>query len=240
MSNDNRRIPTSCQNSIDPEVRLRNEYLIPIYICRDSGVSDKEYKAAIEGIMTIVKLSGQHRKIVSYGKESWSQGEYSSCDWYVNNAIHKGNQIDGDDISRKMIQEPWQEYPNTHLDVVVTSRDLFAQNLNWVFGVTFSNYISVQSIYRFRNEKDEIKLGLICRTLKHEVGHLLGIPGPVGSHPRIYDKGGPHCSNICLMRQGWSLVEFKEQMLEEKRLGIELCSDCIRELKIQQTLKPIK
>lgn len=219
---------------------LRSQYLIPILVSCDFGVKEDEYQAALSGVVDVVRLSGSNRQILSLGNKPWASGDYSSVDWYLSRTKSRGNQIDASQLQYKLLVEPWQEYPKTHLDVVIVSRDIYVQNLNWCFGSTRENQNSVQSVFRFRGEERQVKLDLIKRTLRHETGHLLGIPGLLGSHPRIYEKGGAHCNHLCTMRQGWSLAEFKSQMMEEQKAGVIFCQDCLNELRlIQSKLKPV-
>lgn len=219
---------------------LRSQYLIPIFVSCDDGVMKDEYQAALNGIIDVVGLSGSNRKILSLGNKPWSCGDYSSVEWYLSRTKQRGKQFDGDQLCRMFTEEPWQKYPETHLDVVIVSKDIYARGLNWCFGCTSSGIVSIQSVFRFRGEERQVKLDLIKRTLRHETGHLLGIPGPVGSHPRIYEKGGAHCNHLCTMRQGWSLSEFKAQMIQEQKTGVIFCQDCLNELRtIQAKLKPV-
>lgn len=54
--------------------------------------------------------------------------------------------------------------------------------------------------------------------------------GLVGRKERVIQKLGLHCTNVCTMRQGMSLSEWKELTQEELRRGIHFCADCSREL----------
>ncbi len=206
----------------------------------DSEVTENEYQAALNGIVDVVKLSGSNRRVSSLRDKPWASGNYSSVEWYLTKVNQRDGQVDADHLCQMFIHEPWQNYPKTHLDIVIVSKDLYAHGLAWCFGNTYPFQASAQSVFRFRGERSQVKLDLIRRTLRHETGHLLGIPGPVGSHPRIYEKGGAHCSHLCTMRQGWSLAEFKSQMMEEQKAGVIFCQDCLNELRtIQAKMKPV-
>ena len=56
--------------------------LLPIYVCWDSGMKRFETDAIFEALREIKTMFPQ-RKIVVYGSKAWSDGDYSSADWYI-------------------------------------------------------------------------------------------------------------------------------------------------------------
>ncbi|MBI4066112.1 hypothetical protein HY411_00185 [Candidatus Gottesmanbacteria bacterium] len=66
---------------------IRNHYLVPLYVSWTSDVPTPEAEAALQGVREALTASGQDRKIVAYGASPWGQGEYSSSDWYIQQAL---------------------------------------------------------------------------------------------------------------------------------------------------------
>ena len=67
------------------------------------------------------------REIVIFGFNQWCEGDYSCADWYIEKARVKQStcQIDASGLLDLMQNEPWQ-WNNPHVDVLFTSKDLFA------------------------------------------------------------------------------------------------------------------
>jgi predicted Zn-dependent protease len=181
----------------------------------------------------MVDLSRRDRKIISYQNKPWSKGDFSSGDWYAESADHRGNQVKFESLRTFFLMEPWQKAPYSHLDIFITSKDIYSEGMNYLFGGTIPNELTIQSVYRFRREDRQDNMVFLDRVMRHEVGHLLGVPGLLvpSNHPRIYEKGGLHCRNICQMRQSYSYEELRNCIVREINHNVTLCSDCLEEMR---------
>jgi len=226
---------------------IRHTELVPLYVVWASDVSDDAAKAALQGVVDAVEASGQNRGVHAYGSQSWASGDYSSADWYVEEAFRRqelrrdvgyGQQVDAGQFSRLFAHEPWQENP--HWEVLVTNHDLTSRDsnskntdqfLNFVYGSTDPGFpSSVQSIRRivedvagdkdFRNE-------MIRMLLRHEVGHMFGLVRRTHGRDGLRDN---HCENTCSMKQTLNLRELAENTVAVENSGRHFCGDCMAEL----------
>lgn len=96
--------------------------------------------------------------------------------------------------------------PNGKLAVVLTGRDLFADNLNFVFGLAPRQSLTgIVSWYRLRTERRDIFADRLSKEVIHEVGHLEGLE---------------HCPDpSCVM---W----FSNTLEETDRKGLNFCRRC--------------
>lgn len=105
----------------------------------------------------------------------------------------------------------------------ITTQDLFPKpEWNYVFGLaSFTNRVSVSSIYRFRdqpalNQIDNVCLLRLLKTASHETGHMVGLH---------------HCQHArCVMNGSNSLQELDQ-------IFCRLCSDCLQKLNSNIPLK---
>lgn len=231
---------------------LRLEHLVPIYVMWDDTVGIPEAQASLEGIRDALQASGQKRQLVALGSEDWAENtqEYSGPTWYINTAFQKqttrrnggfGIQLDVSEVIKLFYQEPYQQNP--HWEVFIVNRDLNDSqdpNINFVFGSTNPTFpASVQSITRLMAQisSQELRSAMIKRLLRHEVGHMFGPPLRTFN---IEQKLGPHCTNVCSMRQGLSIHEWANQTIEENRKGVVFCDDCMADFaKVRDRYKPI-
>lgn len=230
----------------DPESHrrwgLRSNHLVPIYVMWTSDVPDREAEAALRGTRDTVTASGQNREIVVLGSNAWGTGAFSSPDWYIEEAYRRqslrrnagfGPQIDVSAVMGLFYEEPWQVNP--HWEVFIVNHDLndideTGRYINFVFGATNTEFhASVQSITRLMAEVADqpMRLRMIQRLLRHEVGHMFGL---MARNYSVEQKLGLHCTNVCTMRQGLSTEEWARQTQQEDTLGIQFCIDCLSDL----------
>ena len=242
------------RTTVNPEMtrraELRRDFPVPIYLMWSSDVPSAEAQAAAQGVYDVVKASGQNRQVINLGSKAWSNGDYSSADWYLNNALRMqheardkghGQQVSVRSIENQFIEEPWQANP--HWEVFIVNKDLYMDDTtNFVFGATDSGFAaSVQSVRRFIDEipEEKFKLEMIRRLLRHEVGHMFGLPGR-NFNVEQEQKLGSHCTNICTMRQGMSIPEWAKLTQEESRQNVHFCKDCMDVLaKKKDQFKPL-
>lgn len=211
--------------------------LLPVYVCWDSQLTRHESQAVLAGIAEIASAA-TNRHFENYGNEKWSTGDYSSADWYVERAHRRINQysrkiqISSLDILLQLHDEPWQQQ-QPHLDLLVTSQDLFPRVGDFVFGEAIPSWgVSVQSVWRFRNAGLSIVQQQACirRVVRHELGHLLGMVSD--GRRNTEEKLGLHCANpVCSMRQGVSVTEWNRLATGESVSSSLFCPDCIADLR---------
>lgn len=225
----------------DPEKNrqqeMRSSFLVPVYVIWTSNVPPQEAQVALQGVRDAVRASGQDREVVSFGSKPWSAGDFGSADWYLQEANRRhpkeirngpyGPQLWTWNFMRLFHKEPWQVTP--HWEVAIVNQDLYAAGTNFVFGETDVSFpASLNSLRRFVEEIPDVplRLAVVRRLLRHEVGHMLGLPG---RNYRVEEKLGPHCTNVCTMRQGMSLPEWAKLTREEERQGTHFCRDCMND-----------
>lgn len=229
------------RTTINPEqtrrAELRTNFLVPIYLMWSSDVPPAEAQAATQGVFDAVNASGQRRQVVNMGSTTWGRGDYSSADWYLNKALETqgevrdrgcGKQVNASILINQFYEEPWQEKP--HWEVSIVNKDLYMEGTNFVFGATRPEFAaSVQSVRRLIDSVSdkELRSEMIRRLLRHEVGHMFGLPG---RNFNVEQKLGSHCTNVCTMRQGMSIPEWAKLTQEENRQNVHFCQDCINVL----------
>lgn len=236
----------------DPEkarrAELRRDYLVPLYVMWSSDVPQPEAQAALRGVVDAVNASGQRRDIVTLGSGQWSEGAFSSADWYVQEAARRqrdvrnlghGQQINVNNLTHQFYEEPWQENP--HWEVAIVNTDLYADGTNFVFGVTQPDFAaSVQSVRRLIDSvpAGELRSAMVRRLLRHEVGHMFGLPS--WNRRNTEEKLGTHCTNVCTMRQGISIPEWAQLTQQEVRNNVHFCGDCQHDLTtVRDRFKPL-
>lgn len=252
------RLGTPGQIAWDNEMarrrELRDNYLVPVYVMWTSDVPEEEGRAGLEGVKDVLTASGQNRELSNLGSTRWWGTEYSSADWYIEEAVrrgalirnpnHGGLQVVAQRLAQLFDSEPWQVIP--HREVMIVNRDLTTGDSgeNYVFGVTawtneFTPY-SIQSVTRLEREitDKETRLRVIRRLLRHEVGHMFGLPSFGRKNTEM--KLGRHCTNVCTMRQGMSSDEWITQLRQEERAGVQFCGDCMSDLaRSRDRFKPL-
>ena len=218
---------------------VRPQPPVPVYISWTSGVNADQARVTIEAVREVLALAQQNRGVKIFGSGRWSQGDYSSADWYqtraaTNRDLGYGPQTNADQIINLMWYEPWQKAEG-HLDVMVVDQDTWAGvgTNNSVFGLTFPHLAMVQSVARF-NDPGPLAptlLRVFKRVIHHEFGHLLGAPN---RHTNVEENLGLHCTNFCCLRQGLSREIWIRQLYEEEAAGIIFCRECTANLRGQR------
>lgn len=206
----------------------------PIYLFWSSEISEEEAGVALQAITEIGRFLPEEIHIQTFG--NWFQGRepFQSLKWYEEKAwLPARKQLNGGSILIDFLVEPWQE-KRPHIDFAVFGRDLTVQYeghwLNFVFGVSY-NWAGIVSTFRFNREIRDAQLRSLClkRAVQHEFCHILGLV-PEWRKSNIDNRLGPHCKNICVMRQGMSVGEWARFAQQESNKGVILCSQCQEDL----------
>ena len=203
--------------------------MLPIYVCYDSGLDAFEVQC-IKDALVELKILFPNRVIKDFGSRSWSVGDYSSADWYVNKAkkvlrSSAISQLDAGSLIDLMQSEPWQRN-DPHIDVLFTSKDLTITNLNFCFGLARGR-ITVQSVFRYRRLSNADRELAIKAVVHHELGHIFGCAIDL-ARANTEMNLGEHCTNYgCIMRQGLSVEEWVKHAKEAKYLKRIYCPQCL-------------
>jgi len=232
----------------------RQNFLVPIYVMWTSNVPEAEAQAAKQGVIDTVKASGQKREIIVFGSNPFNHSNqpFSSPDWYIDETIKRqalrrdagfGPQVDVSEVTRLFYEEPYQEQP--HWEVFIVNHDLNGKQdgkyINFVFGSTSPIFpASIQSVTRLIGSvrPNDLKLAMVRRLLRHEVGHMFWLPSR--SH-NVEENLGRHCtSQICTMKQGITIDAWAKQTSQEENSGIYFCNDCLADFaRLQPRYKPL-
>ena len=207
--------------------------MLPIKVMYDSGIDKVESEAILDALQELVSIFPDW-EIELYGANPWCRGEFSSADWYVQNAQAVPRldhyQLDAGSLLWLLEGEPWQE-AEPHIDVMLTSLDLAALNddgsyLNFVFGMADGRF-TVQSAARFRELPDADRYLAVKMLIQHELGHIVGMAADL-TRPNTVNNLGPHCTNFgCVMRQGLSVPVWAQHARESYNMGRIYCPQCL-------------
>ena len=211
-----------------------------INVCWDSELSNYEVHVILDACIQVRELFPELTFDV-YGSDPWSEGEYSSADWYVDQAkeyvtrwitasgeIIDHLQLDADSIVDRLGEEPWQR-SDPHIDIMMVSKELMAFDhghpLNIVF-VLADGRVTVQSVARYRGLPPRDRYLAIQAVIWHELGHILGMAGDLRRSHTEYNLG-PHCTNYCVMRQGLSVEEWVQHARQATGRNRIYCPQCL-------------
>lgn len=180
---------------------------MPFFI--SSEKEDKEVNEIIGKTFSFLETTGGVKIPRRYVGSSWSDGEYGSVKWYVDQAFNPiRRQVNFDNFWHLVEREPWQK--DQHLELFVLDRDMYYGDNTFIFGYThklISTFgskvkgivVSLNRIRQYNNWQSSF-----FNILLHEQGHFYGVPMPNPnyiSHSTIdLDRG--HCNDRnCVMEQ---------------------------------------
>lgn len=213
---------------------------LPINVMWDSGVDALEERAIVDGLVGALSCIGARREVRIFGSKAWSEGSYSSADWYVSHTRRlrrsDGNvQLDADRLLDLLAGEPYQK-AEPHIDVMFVSQDLTArdgeQYLSFVFGIA-SGRLTVQSVARYRDVTNQFERMMAIRmVIQHELGHVFGMAADLRRSNTEYDLG-PHCTNRgCVMRQALTVYDWIRHAQDSQQAGMVYCPQCLADAKL--------
>ena len=145
--------------------------------------------------------------------------------------INDKGQYDGTAILRRL-EKLQAGLPKGSPALYFTDRDLILSTGRWCFGAaSLKKGASVQSLYRYRDLSMAERERCIRRTLRHELGHVLGMAGDP-SRSNTEERYGCHCTNPgCSMRQTPALRDLLALSAEEEKLADPFCAQCREEMR---------
>ena len=145
--------------------------------------------------------------------------------------INDKGQYDGTAILRRL-EKLQAGLPKGSPALYFTDRDLVLSTGRWCFGAaSLKKGASVQSLYRYRDLSMAERERCIRRTLRHELGHVLGMAGDP-SRSNTEERYGCHCTNPgCSMRQTPALRDLLALSAEEEKLADPFCAQCREEMR---------
>ena len=204
-----------------------------IYIVLDSSLTEAERNAvarAVEDTRQVfpsctLELTGQ-------GKSAAAEGIRKNMDTYLEGTRQENGRYDASQILRRL--ESLAQYKKEAAAILLlTGQDLClnSQGASWCFGAgNGARHTAVCSLYRYQELTAPERLRCVRRTLRHEIGHALGLamdPKRTNTEKHF----GVHCTAPgCSMRQTENLLKLLRFSREEEQQGWWFCPDCLADL----------
>lgn len=132
---------------------------------------------------------------------------------------NRDDQLEAGEMITKLYLDQRPDY-----DLLITKKDIYADDANFIFGVGISNAGCIFSFNRFLGKKNGLEVAKTV--LMHEMGHVFGLPD---RQEQIEENLGTHCINKCIMRQGLSFQAFNS-ITRDRLAGNVLCTLCEADL----------
>lgn len=227
----------------------------PIRIINEPGLNRLEKDAFFAGLKEILHLAGVYDIFMKKEliKDFGTEKEY---DYYNNNGMLVPHQNvewflqDGDNWSEDHKQlniekivysfywEPWREDKEKrydHYDVMIVHSNVYdgsdmKEDLNGISLRGFGAIISTYKLNQLKDLDEQLKLKCIETITMHEIGHMFGLL-PKERTENVYEEGGLHCNNMCVMKQGRRVPGGYPTITEHRLKHGAFCSICERDLK---------
>jgi predicted Zn-dependent protease len=217
----------------------------PLYFVHEDGISRGEVSAVTEAIEEVLRLANAthlipHANLGTWRQSDWSSQDrsggailqpYLSVDWYL--AMGRIPSNDGRVRSTSVLQELWDEpWQNgqQHYDVLLTHRDLYADNTHFIIGEGVRGFALILSTFRFQQLRADLCHECLKTVAMHELGHVFGLI-PDNRKVNVEYSLGKHCTNRCIMRQGLQIPTDFIRYTEDRLAGIPFCTQCLYDLR---------
>jgi predicted Zn-dependent protease len=114
-----------------------------------------------------------------------------------------------------------------HSDIIYDSHSTEDEDLN---GVGSEGFGAIISTYKLKDLDEKLRFGCIETLTMHELGHMFGII-PKKRTENVYEEGGLHCNNMCVMKQGRRVPGGYPAITEHRLKHSPFCSTCEKDLK---------
>ena len=149
-------------------------------------------------------------------------GEVNSRNQYQLNARSIINQLQ---VNRD--HETGVEGKEDYYSLVILPHDIYADDMNFIFGIGRKDFGTVISTARLPNNIEN-RYSLLKHLVAHELGHVFGTPSRERSGD-VEEYLGRHCTNTCTMRSGNSLGDL-ERITKEAEANGTYCDSCSQDL----------
>jgi len=218
-------------------------YQLPTYIFWDETVTSTQQGLIHEAFRELFTEIGFDQSRIQY-LGNWQEPDFrdtagrlvpnKSIEWQL---LSKWNvsrkQIDVVSMLSAMHDDPYQ-ISSPHWEVIVTNKDLYSEETNFVIGGARPDLGTVISLGRLEAIPDARLRGEAQKTeIFHEFGHVLGLPTDRRGSENLEQSLGLHCrSNGCSMKQGLNVptdwITFATDRL--RKGGKPLCGECVTDL----------
>lgn len=224
------RDPAPAKTAAAPEPRKKGL----VHIVFDSSLSPAQQACISRAVAdTQAVFPDFSLEITGDGKNPRAEGIRKNMDSYSEGAQQENGRYDAA-VILKRLKSLAQYKKEARAILLFTGRDLClsSQKVSWCFGAGNSgSHTAVCSVYRYESLSPQERLRCIRRTLRHEIGHALGL----ASNPKRANTEeffGTHCvCPGCSMRQSGTLEKLLELSQEEEARGSWFCPDCMAELR---------
>ena len=204
-----------------------------IHIVFDSSLSPAQQALITKAVTDTQQVfPGCSLEITGQGKNAWAEGIRKNMDSYSQGTQQENGRYDASIILQRL-KNLTQYQKDARATLLFTGRDLClsSQKAPWCFGAgNYKSHTAVCSVFRYEELTESERLRCIRRSLRHEIGHALGL---AGNPKRINteESFGCHCTAPgCSMRQTGTLKKLLLLSQEEEGRGQWFCPDCAREL----------
>jgi len=190
----------------------------PIYVVCESGIPSRLVQVVIEGIQEVLDLArvmDARVEVKNFGiwrENPWqADGQllpHRSVDWYLQLSRENsrpGNQLSTVYLMHAMLVEPLQ-ITQPHYDVMILHSDIYWKDCSFIIGQAMAGILSIVSVHRFLSLDPELGEGCVKTETMHEIGHMFGLPDERRGDGTTQESIGLHCTNICVMRQGLTVM----------------------------------
>ena len=154
--------------------------MLSIYEMHDSTLDYFE-ELCVKDAMMEFKEKFPERPVHLYGARSWSNGDFSSADWFLKVAKKvfpigsKEIRLDVEDILKLLSRDPWQKN-DPHITVFFTAHELVDRDYKLCDGMT-QGLNTVQSVFRFKELNPDIREKSIKTMMLQELERICDAVG---------------------------------------------------------------
>lgn len=202
--------------------------LKPIRLLYDKNINPSSIDAVKDGVSEILDIAGVKVDI----SEDHSIDELVSMGMRTS---RDGKQINGHPIHADLAID--SEHHNRY-NILVLDQDLnnyssipsIQKDYDFILGFGDPGFGVILSTFKFQTLDEQTRYECIKTEAIHETGHMFGLPDK-NRGSNLQEKGGIHCTNICVMRQGFSVPKDWINMTKDRfDYGNALCDQCSEEL----------
>lgn len=205
-----------------------------IYILMDSSLTEEERREIAQAAEDNRPVfPGIGMETVNPGQSAAEEKIRKNMDTFIEGTQQESGKYDATRILKRMKSMTERRKEATAI-LLFIGRDLClsSQKVNWCLGAgTLKGGRAVCSVFHYRGLTAQERLRCIRRTMRHEIGHTLGLAADL-KRKNTEKSGGPHCTAPgCSMRQTGNLKKLLAFSLEEEQREQPFCPDCLEELR---------